>query len=592
MRNLRVIVSIAIISSLFDGCSSNKNYQTEITIKEFLNGLQKQIANGDSTVLKVFRTTQKPEVFLSVLKALQNKEKHLVVCSPKFEEAVIEMDENGVVVKIPVILASSIEGTERESIVINLTRKDKHFYITKFDGEVVHNKYNYFKWRVVSAQKQAECNAHIRKHIDRVSSFKSKFDSIAWFVDYKDKTYFYILKHDIDSLGQRKNLMGLLDETGQTIIPAEFDLISSPEIVMKNIFEVHKGGKIGYYSISGVELAEPLYDYAIPYTTPNIAAIAKMDTTIGWLDKDFLFHQGFPNTEAKLFFQNLQFLSTPIVYTAKDLPLCSELEIVPMRYGLIIPPAYLVRFGLFPQLLGGFSFEGFDPYFSSTEKIEKKSFDIFALSENVRLLITNFKTRYLGGRTEFYSNNRITLVNHRQDTLSTSEISGGESVILARKSESLLEAKMTDSNWYGPPEANILGYPGYRYFEFDGNRITPKESKRDWPMTEFVKLDSSYFKGEFQFFDYPDQAQVQELKMKPTSFVTREFLEAVRKDMLMHLGYAFTDPNTLDELQYRPWYKPLYPTYQEMYDASGEIDKHNLNFIESLIGPYSSPPVQ
>jgi hypothetical protein len=583
-NHMRTIICLLCIFVILSSCSTSTKQQST-SVKVFLASFEKKLSENDSTILHLFRTPQKPESFFPVIEFLRNKEKDLVQCSAKFNEATISIDNDGIVIHLPVAI---VGATEKESqllsIVMKLIRKDNNFYIVNFDGEDFYNKCNYYRWQAKGVQDEANWIALVKKHLDKAKPFKSKFDSIGWFLDYKGKTYFYVLKENHDPEVKSKYQMGLIDGQGQMIVPISYDLVGTPEIVIKNVIEVQKEGKVGYYSLTGVELIEPSYDWVIPYAKSKISALAKKDTTTGWFDSEFQFHSGFPDDAAKAFIQNFEFLSTRVVYNSKELPLCIAPEEHYAPFGSIIPPAYLVRFGLFASVVGGFTIEGFDPVFSSTEDIEKKEFSIFNLSENVKLLITNFQERYLGGRFEFYSHNTITLVDNKQDTLSTTGIYGGESVSMTRKNESLLEAKITDSKWY-EPEANLFGFPGYRYYEFNGKTITPKESNRRWAMTEFVKLDSSYLTGKFRFYDIKSE------KVDSTSFVTNLFMDEVRKDILVHIGYIFTDQEMLDELQYNKLYNPRYKTYQEAYDASSEIDKHNLDFIASIIGPYSSEPI-
>jgi len=135
------------------------------------------------------------------------------------------------------------------------------------------------------------------------------------------------------------------------------------------------------------------------------------------------------------------------------------------------------------------------------------------------------------------------------------------------------------------PDGDILeqNLPGYNYFKFDGHKLIPLESRRRrFSFTEFVKIDSSYLSGDFQTFDYGHYDQS---KWGQSKFVSKETLQFIRDEILASNGYIFKDQTRANRFQYYN-YNPIIESYEEIYSRASEIDKHNLDFIETLIGSF------
>lgn len=126
--------------------------------------------------------------------------------------------------------------------------------------------------------------------------------------------------------------------------------------------------------------------------------------------------------------------------------------------------------------------------------------------------------------------------------------------------------------------------PRYQYFELQANmQMKPLEAQRYFTQTAFVKLDSSYLTGPFKSYVYQDE----EWKETEVPFVSQETIRFMRNDILAAYGYIFETQEEKESFEYTGWYKPEITTMESVMEKASEIDRHNLQFLNSLILPES-----
>jgi len=563
-------------------CSVLSKKDVNQEVREFLVGFQQSITKPDSVVLNQFRTNQSQEAILAAIRLLRNPDQGYIECQASFAQSQIFWESGGPRVVIPVSIQSSQSPATQNNITLWLERKGNSFIISQLDAEDFYQQYYQAFNQIKYEKDRAEQLIKLQVHFDKAIELQKTYDSVVWFTQLGEKAYYFVVNGLWNQFRSSETFysniqnydMGLVDEVGRVIVPPQFDLIGTPEIVFPGTIEVMSNNKIGYYSLNGSELVPAKYDLIIPYITQETKALVKVDTVYGWLDPDFIYHPGFPFNEAMDYINKFSFLDKPLRLDGTEQPLCQVPDPEEIGNGIIIPPAYLVRYGIFDPILTNFvtQYEGF---FAANEFIQKESFNVFNLTDKVNILITHFKTRYLEGREEFYYTNKLTLVDQNQDTLSTSRL-WGETIQLKRIDSTLLEANMTYSSW--EPE-EFGNYPIYTYYQIKDNQIVQLESNRDYDMTQYVKLDSSYFQGQFKIYDFDTDEEME------VSFMPPIFFERLRIDILASYGYKFTDQKVIDALHYKNWYVPAIETYEEVYLIASEIDRHNLDFIQRIIGP-------
>lgn len=559
-------------------CSVLKKEDPNKSVLSFLAQFDQSIHQSDSVVLSHFNTFQSKESILAAIRLLRSPDKDYITCQPNYGQAEIYWNESNPRVTIPVTITSIGNESHVQSIFLWLEPNGDSFSITRLAAEVFYQ--NYFQaFSEIRFQKELrEQEEKLQVHFEYARELQKSYDSVIWFATWNDTSYYYVIKgewneNSIKNPDQYE--MGLVNETGRVIVPPAFDLVGSIGITFPDIIEITLQGKVGYYSLSGTELVPPIYDVVIPYITPETKAIVKADTTIGWLDKNFVYHSGYPWPEVQQYVKDLRFLDTPIRFGKDTQVICNALDMEKISDGTIIPPNYLVKYGMFSPIMSGFvtGFHGSPGY---VEYIQKQSFNTFDLAETVKIVIANFKSRFLDGREEFYHSNDLVLIDQNLDTLSTAHL-WGESIELKRIDSVLLEVKQMYESWE-PDELGTLNFPYYDYFQIQNNKLIPLESKRVHRMTEFVKLDSSYFTGNFKLYDFETDQEI-EVTFLPTSF-----FEGLREEILASYGYRFKDPKTIKKFEYHNWYSPRFNTYQEVFEIASEIDKHNLKFIETITG--------
>lgn len=560
-------------------CSVLKREDPNKKVLNFLAQFDQSIHQSDSIVLSYFNTFQSKESILAAIRLLRNPDKDYITCQPNYGQVEISWDESNPRVTIPVTINSIANESHLQSIFLWLEPKEDSFIITRLAAEAFYQ--NYFQ-AFSKIQFQKELNEQKEKlqiHFEYARELQKSYDSVIWFATWNDTSFYYVINGDwnensINNRGQYE--MGLVNETGQVIVPPVFDLVGSIGIMFHNSIEVTRQGKVGYYSLNGTELVPPIYDLVIPFITPETKAIVKTDTIIGWLDKNYTYHSGYPWVEAEQYVKDLRFLENPIRFGKDTQVICNALDMERISDGTIMPPNYLVKYGMFDPMMSGFV-TGFLEFPGYLEYVQKQSFNTFDLAESVKIVIANFKSRFLDGREEFYYSNDVVLIDQNLDTLSTAHL-WGESVELKRIDSTLLEVKQMYAGWE-PDELGTLNFPYYNYFRIQNYKLIPLKSIRDHRMTEFVKLDSSYFTGEFKLYDFETNQEIE------VDFLPPSFFAGLRDEILASYGYRFKDPKTIKKFEYHNWYSPRFNTYEEVFEIASEIDRHNLKFIENFTGP-------
>jgi hypothetical protein len=134
----------------------------------------------------------------------------------------------------------------------------------------------------------------------------------------------------------------------------------------------------------------------------------------------------------------------------------------------------------------------------------------------------------------------------------------------------------------GIPEAAQLDGIRYRYFKISNDTAIALTSKyeRLFNFTEFVKIDSSYLKGHFSFYNTAIN------KWEYINFFPLETIQFMREDILAIYGYIFTEKDKESWYTNFKWYNPKYQTEDEIEPLLSDIDRHNLLFLAKVIEQY------
>jgi hypothetical protein len=580
-------------------CNIWKKGDPDEGIRVFLSGFEASLKLSDDEILKQFKAKQSKESILSAIHVLQNKESEYIQCAIAFDQTKIIHDAEGIRVDIPVAFAAKDIGEndfhEQSSLTLWLEEKQRGFVITLLEGEAFYKTFSELRSSMQWDVEREEALKTRRPIYARAREIQKGYDSVIWYTTYKDKNYFYVVNgkwvnyfRDHDS--KKKNVatdykMGLVDEAGTVIIPAEYELVGTIGFVHPDVVEVRKDGKTGYYQVATKQLiVAPAYDMIVPYDVAGAYALVSIDSVHGWLDAQYQYHEGFPSAAAEDWFEKFGFLPEELTLQSGNQSLCEIANEENAGYGIVLPPSCYVRTGLFEEIVAGLTttdmpFAGWKEYVSTNGTLFEK------ITDGIGALVTNIKERYVEGREEFYTRNRLVFISPANDTLAVSDIMGESVTRLRRIGEDLIEIESKRSDYgYWEEDAYIKEYdiPIYTYFRLSDGAVVEQQSSRTYSFTEFVTLDSSYIAGTFHCWN-AESGQSEETAM--LSVPTLQFL---RKEILAGYGYRFKDSVDVQMFERYP------QNVDDIKDIEGqftEIDRHNLVFLEKVIGLLEPKPM-
>lgn len=587
---LKFLPAIVVITVVIVSCSVMKKEDPEKQVREYLTSFQLSLQKTDAEILKQFQVKQSEFAILQIVKILQNKANILILSEANFASATISPVNNQIKVDLPVMLKfgeAQSEDRGQAMLTLWLEPKENSFVIVKVEGDNLYQEYTSLKNRnewVIQERTELEKRSPIYAQAQRL---EDKYDSVIWYASYNDAIYFYVVEGEwknyfMEYQTRNESLpvvkMGLVDSVGEVIIPIEYSLIGTLGFDQSNLVEIYKDGKTGYFDLQQRKVvADPAYDILIPYANDNVQAVVKQDSVYGWLDKNYVYNSGFPSPRVKAWISTFEYLRKPVSLKATNQNICEVPNAANAGNGIVIPPSYFIAHGLFDRIESGISTTEV-PLNGWTEYKETTGTVFEMLTDNINAIVTTVRERYLEGREEFYTTNKLVFVNQNQDTLSVSSVSG-ESISLTSIDSTLLEARTPEDYWFGEnnmsEESNLTHYS---YFRIEDNgKVVALKSDRLFPQTEFVKLDSSYITGEFLIYN-------PELDRNETSAIlSLKTLSSMRNEILAKYGYKFSDPEVLRQFYEFKWYVAVHDDLAVVEAQLTDIDKHNVTFLNKVI---------
>lgn len=578
------------------GCSTLRQEDPEKNVRLFLTAFQNSLAKSDDEALANFQVKQTREAVITVLDILRNKDP-FIVCDAAIASARIMFEQNQVKVEIPTtfrVKELNSDDHQAFTLVLWLTPTENSFQITQLEGEAFYQTFMQIK---NSNQWEAAQKLALQERLwiyENARKLEATYDSVIWYTTYDQQNYYYVVEgtwynffmnYETREEKNKDVRMGLIDGKGEIIIPMEYDLIGTIAIEHRDLVEVKKDGKLGYYDIKTKQLVvRPMYDLIIPYNRNDVWAVVKKDTTIGWLNQEFQYQVGFPSPRVERWYYDFEFLKQNIRIAAINTNFC---EIPSPPYagnGIVVPPSYLTKYGIFDEIEGGISTTSV-PMNAWTEYKEITGSFFEVVTENISAVVTSIRERYLEGREEFYDRNSILFVNHQHDTLGTSIIPG-QVASLRQIDSTLLEVKTPEDQWFWEYQvSDEFGLLHHNYFVITASgSVQQLTSNRIFPQTEFVKLDSTYLTGKFTVYNESTEQQ------DPTTFLSINTITYMRDEILASYGYQFPESEKLEHFKNNgSWYKPQYSSLEEFESSITEIDKHNLAFLNKILELLQSP---
>ncbi|HEV8512817.1 MAG TPA: WG repeat-containing protein, partial [Cyclobacteriaceae bacterium] len=514
--NKIITATIILIIAIVVGCSVTSKNEIDKDVEVFLNDFQSKLKDPDYEIMNLFSTNQPKEEILKAIAILQNKDTSLIKSRIVLSAAKSSWVDSWLTVEIPVELINKGQVWHDKNVLyLKLIKRDGRYYVGSMDAKELYKHFLMMKDAIGNADALARRMADIKIYYDKAKELQKDYDSVIWFAHHKNMTYYYVVngKYNFDSLKANKRQefkMGLIDETGKVIVPVEFDLIGNPSMMLDEAVEVKKDGKIGYYSLAGSEIISASYDWLVPYEKDLAIALVKKDSTFGWLNKAYAFQENFPSSDAERSINEFEYLTSK-AFTFGN----GHQDLIIILYpfnsdffrgnGMITPPAYFVRNGIQPPINDGFitksEINENNLFQYGNEYEESSSEKPFSISKTLTAFVSNLKTRYIGGRGEFYRSHKIILMDKKLNFISSVVTNGDNDFEFKKLNDELFESKFRSEFW-GPSDILEYNFPDFNYFRFDGHQLTELNSNRRFKFTEFLKIDSSYLSGYFITVDY------------------------------------------------------------------------------------------
>lgn len=594
MNKIASIVALALFFAIAS-CTVTKNDQLDKNAQQFLADFRNALKKSDSEILSMFLSGQSDEELLKGIAVLQSKNTRSIASQILFEEAKGNWEAGYLLINLPVELIGEGEPKVVKHLTLKLTqKKNGKFYINRLGAEEVYTVYYSIKSKVEDRDRLAERLTDLKVYHDRALELQKDYDSVVWYVHHQDTTYYYATNGNyvLDSLNSTSRLckMGLLHQNGKVIIPADFDLIGTPGITIPGAVEVRQQGKIGYYTMDGNVLIPLDYNWLVPYNEEGVVALVKKDSLFGWLDPSYQYHESFPSAKAEKHIRDFEYLTQNKFVFGSQYQTMIEMICATVDYTfrpnlLIVIPAFLSQNGIFQSVEHGFirTDKKDNRYFEyGDEYVENQNEKPFSLSNAIDVFVSNFETKYVGGRGEFYTSHSISLVDKKNNVLSRIETHGDYDFKFYRLTDDLFESKFRTDNM-GPDDLLEQNFLDYNYFRFDGKNLSELKSNRRFKFTEFIKIDSSYLSGNFKTYNFENGGEGN------SNFLSKETLTFLRNEILADNGFIITDPNESQRFQNWDWYKPTIASYDDVYAKASEIDRHNLDFLSKILGLVVKP---
>ncbi|MBT1711190.1 hypothetical protein KK062_23300 [Fulvivirgaceae bacterium PWU5] len=578
-----------VLAIVVASCSVLKKNDPDEAVRAFIVAFQTSLKHADPEIFKLFETQQSHEAILSAIRVLQNKESEYIVCAMAYQNASIEYDEDVVKVTIPTVFTprnvDDADAREESTLTLLLKQKQHALVITQLEGEEFYRSFSKLRGDI---EWQTERKDAMKKRLPiyaRAQEIQQQYDSVIWFTRYEDKHYYYVVNGTWEARADEyrsfvkgdptEYKMGLVDEAGSIVIPVEYEMIGTLGFMKPHLVEVVKDGKAGHFDLTARKLiVEPAYDMLMPYEQEDIHAFTQTDTTYGWIDALFQYHEGFPSIKAEEYVRTFQFLPKDLTLDNQQ-TLCEIPNEEHAGIGMIIPPTYFVKLGLFEQVITGIStadmpFAGWNGYIKTGGTLLQD------VTDGIRALITGITTHYTEGREEFYVSNRVTFITSANDTLGVSEIAGSGVSSLRRIRENIIEVVSTAPEYFAhdsPDEEYDI--PIYTYYTLDKTGVTRIKSSREYNFTEFAELDSSYVVGNFHRWDYETETQT------PSATLSLPTLQRIHDEILVSYGYRLPDSTTRE---YFSRYPQEIENLDEIRSKLTDLDRHNVTFLEMFMG--------
>ncbi|TXH25036.1 MAG: YARHG domain-containing protein [Cyclobacteriaceae bacterium] len=597
MLRSKILFILLASTVLLKSCSSLKQNDPNEKVVAFINEFRNNLAASDEVIKSQFQVTAVANVseegIMRAVRIMQNADqaKDSITCVINFDSPTIVQDEASIRVDFVAQFSSIDSATvlqQESTFTLWLSNVQGKLVITNIDAMNFYNEYNGAVYRLQNIKHRERDLASRKIFFDQARMLQQTYDTVIWYAQYHDSVYYYVVNGEWQNFFMGDNRerstrakMGLVSETGRVIVPPAYDLVGTIAFETEDIIEVKKDNRVGHFTIEGKEIVPAVYDWIAPYGKDGVYALVKKDNEYGWLDEAYVLHAGFPSDEAKKYVNEFGYLGKNMEISYTAMPAAEIIHVDYMGRGIVVPPAHFVQASVLDEIISDIYTGENSLGWGGIEKIETEGSMFEKISDNFSALMVKINDYYLEGREGLYKRTNVTFVNNQQQFTSTFTVPSG-SISFNRIDSTLMEVRLSrkgESDGYeGEMEDNEWDVPFYQYFRIENGAITQLKSHRNYAFTEFIPMDSSYLEGTFHTWDEETNS------VKTQDFPFASTLEWMRNEILADYGYGFNDAGMREQFIHQDWYAPRYYSYAEFYDSMSETDKHNLQFLERIIG--------
>ena len=447
---------------------------------------------------------------------------------------------------------------------------------------------------------------------------KAKYDSVVWFAHVDQKTFYYVVKgkwnmdRDInrykDSVIEPYK-MGLVNPELKEIIPPEYDLIYNISGTFPGLVEVEKDNKKGFYDLEGKIVVPVGYDQVLPVNDGDNLAVLRNGADYFYLKADMTISD---KVDLKIsdIMPKIKGLAGSFDLYKNALNVVTEFNSETEHGAIYIAPSYLVDLNMIAK-----STEFKNPLrkidYEETHLNYKVAYVTTAKPAENWLEATFYSIRdyFLGGRSEFYDNKNVVIVDKKNDRVFTQDIridytpGDGGSVLgglcdvnnIKVINDSLYEVKAGAVLWVELYDSTktIDGGPYYHYLAVKNNKLVELPNNRNFGFTKYVKMDDSYLNNCYNLLI--GSGSEKQMQKKTINQVTPEMLRYMKNEIFADYAYQFKDKRWVsifengDNPAYNEHISNNKPNNVSVDDSLTVIDKYNINWINQKLKGTKAP---
>jgi len=627
MKTKPVLVTLAVVvvaATLFFFIRSRTISRPEKAgVLKFLEAFDRQVKAGNTDSLAdFFEVKQKAAVLKHLINVLTNKSSVKEGESPLFN-LLLDVDQSRIRIintelaqaTIPVRFTNDSIPTKNTTLKLKVHKAGNSYKIVQVDANKMMADYLAYN-TLVKGKTLTDADIYSAitlKSFETAKQLKTKYDTVVWFAHDSEKTYFYVVKgkwdewqdifHYKDTVIEHYG-MGLVGPDMKEIIPAEYDLIHNISGTFPGLVEVEKGGKRGFFDLSGKNVIPVNYEQIYPIDDEASLAVLRKGSDYFYLKKDMSVSD---KVDLKItdFFSKIRMIGSSFSLSAKNMSAITEYNSREKHGAVFIAPSYLADLNMIGKI------ESFkNPLRKALYEEVHTNYKIGSPNEakdEKNWLVASFysiRDYFIGGRGEFYDTKNIVIIDKKRDKIYTQNIAtdytreeDGGGVLegacdvntIRALNDSLYEVKsgaMMAFDLYDSTKS-VTGGPYYHYLVVRNNKLVELPDERYFGFTKYVKMDDSYLSSCYNLL--VGSGEYDKRKAKTIDEITPEMLRFMKNEIYADYGYKFKD-------------KRWQAVFQDMnaygYDAATEkpkegnvsvddsltvIDKFNINWINQKL---------